>query len=224
MQQKLALLLLTWLVSACKTMSQAPEVEFIEVKPLAIAATKQSVPPASGSLYHPSRHRGAFEDWRARRVGDLVTIQIVENVTASQKSTSTLNRASSTSAGVDAFPLISAAAKAKLKIGLESANDFSGKGGTESANTFAGSITASVVEVLANGHLVVAGDKQIGVNQNVDVLRFSGVIDPRSIQAGGWVSSNQVAHVRVQSKGRGAQDEAQTIGWLSRFFLSFLPF
>ena len=97
-------------------------------------------------------------------------------------------------------------------------------GGTESANTFSGSITATVIETLPNGHLVVTGEKQIGVNQNVDVLRFSGTIDPRMLQPGSVISSNQVANVRVESRGRGAQGEAQTVGWLSRFFLSFQPF
>jgi flagellar L-ring protein precursor FlgH len=71
---------------------------------------------------------------------------------------------------------------------------------------------------------VVVGDKQIGVNQNVDVLRFSGTVDPRLVQPGSIVNSSQVANVRIESKGRGAQEEAQTIGWLSRFFLTVLPF
>jgi flagellar L-ring protein precursor FlgH len=81
-----------------------------------------------------------------------------------------------------------------------------------------------VIEVLSNGNLVVAGEKQIGVNQNVDVMRFSGTVDPRLLQPNNIISSTQVANVRVESKGRGAQGEAQTVGWLSRFFLSFNPF
>ena len=95
---------------------------------------------------------------------------------------------------------------------------------SESANTFSGSITATVLEVLPNGHLVVAGEKQIGVNQNVDVLRFSGTVDPRHIQPGNVVASTQVANARIQSRNRGAQGEVQAIGWLSRFFLSLSPF
>jgi flagellar L-ring protein precursor FlgH len=113
---------------------------------------------------------------------------------------------------------------ANLKVGAASTNDFSGKGGTESANTFAGTITATVVEVLANGHMVVMGEKQIGVNQNVDVLRFSGTVDPKAVQPGNVVSSNKVANARMESRGRGAQAEAQTVGLLTRFFFSFLPF
>ena len=80
------------------------------------------------------------------------------------------------------------------------------------------------MEVLPNGHLVVAGDKQIGINQNVDVMRFSGTVDPRLIQPGNLINSNQVANARMESKGRGAQAEAQTVGWLTRFFFNALPF
>ena len=104
------------------------------------------------------------------------------------------------------------------------ANDFSGKGGTQATNTFAGSITTTVIEVLPNGNLVVAGEKQIGVNQNVDVMRFSGTVDPRLLQPDNIINSTQVANLRVESRGRGAQAEAHTVGWLSRFLLSFNPF
>ena len=62
------------------------------------------------------------------------------------------------------------------------------------------------------------------MNQNVDVLRFTGTVDPRAIQSGSSISSTQVANVRVESRGRGTQDEAQTVGWLSRFFLNVSPF
>ncbi len=127
-------------------------------------------------------------------------------------------------AAITALPFQTAEGLAKLGVGTSSANDFSGKGGTESANTFSGSITATVIDVLPNGHLVVSGEKQIGVNQNVDVLRFSGTVDPRVVQPGSIVNSTQVANARIESRGRGAQAEAQTVGWLSRFFFSFLPF
>jgi flagellar L-ring protein precursor FlgH len=204
---------------------QTVKVDFAETK----AAPPMAALPArtnNGSLFQKVSYRPAFEDPRARAVGDIVTILIVETVTASQVSKSTANRTSSGSASVSAFPLLSPLDLANLKagVGTSSASDFSGKGGTESANTFTGSITATVVEVLPNGHLVVAGEKQIGVNQNVDVLRFSGTIDPSLVQPGNIVNSTQVANARIESKGRGAQAEAQTVGWLSRFFFSFLPF
>jgi len=193
-----------------------------EPKPL--TPTPAHTDPANGSLYKAASYRPAFEDPRARMVGDAVTIQIVEKVTASQVSKSTANRTTSGSTSVSAFPLIAPPDIANLTTGTKSASDFSGKGGTESANTFEGTITATVVDVLPNGHLLVAGDKQIGVNQNVDVMRFSGTIDPRLIQPGNLINSTQVANARIESRGRGAQAEAQTVGWLTRFFFSFLPF
>jgi flagellar L-ring protein FlgH len=212
------------LASACQQLPQKATVDFAEPR-LAAAPKPQPVARATaGSLFQTASYRPAFEDRRARQVGDSVTIQIVENVTASQKSTSTVNRNSSVDAAITALPFNDLSGLAKFDVGASTNNNFSGKGGTESANTFSGSITATVIEVLPNGHMVVAGEKQIGVNQNVDVLRFSGTIDPRMMQPGSIISSTQVSDVRVESRGRGAQGEAQTVGWLSRFFLSFSPF
>jgi flagellar L-ring protein precursor FlgH len=213
--------------TACQSLPTPVAVDFVEPKLAAHAAASNpayAARPANGSLFQTASYRPAFEDRRARQVGDTVTIQIIENVTASQKSSSTMNRNSSLDAAISALPMQSAAGLGKFNVGASTTNDFSGKGGTESANTFSGSITATVIEVLPNGHLVVSGEKQIGVNQNVDVLRFSGTVDPRLVQPGSIVSSTQVANVRVESRGRGAQGEAQTVGWVSRFFLSFLPF
>ena len=218
--------------AGCESLPQTVKVDFAApttaVQPITAAPTTQR--SNSGSLFQKVSYRPAFEDPRARAVGDLITIVIVETVTASQVSKSTANRSTSAAAGVSAFtiPYVSDVTPisdlTKLKLGTSSENNFSGKGGTESANTFTGSITATVVDVLPNGHLVVTGEKQIGVNQNVDVLKFSGTIDPRLVQPGNLVNSTQVANARIESKGRGAQAEAQTVGWLSRFFFSFLPF
>lgn len=213
------------LCSACQQIPQKIAVDFAEPKVAqAPAPSAQSTKPATGSLFQTVGYRPSFEDRRARAVGDTVTIQIVENVTASQKSTSTTNRNTSVDSAITALPDQTLAGLGKFNVGASTNNNFSGKGGTESANTFSGSITATVIEVLANGHLVVAGEKQIGVNQNVDVLRFSGTVDPRLVQPGSVVSSTQVANVRIESRGRGAQGEAQTVGWISRLLLSFQPF
>lgn len=212
----------------CQSLPQTAKVDFAEPKVASPAAigSFSSKTSNTGSLFQKVSYRPAFEDPRARAVGDIVTIQIVENVTASQVSNSTANRTTSGSMSISSLPFVSAIDQANLKagIGAGSASDFSGKGGTASANTFTGAITATVVEVLRNGHLVVTGEKQIGVNQNVDVLRFSGTVDPSLLQPGNIVNSTQVANARIESKGRGAQGEAQTVGWLSRFFFNVLPF
>lgn len=218
------LLVAAILATGCASLSPPPPVDVLPTAPPPVAALPRATGPATGSLYHTATYRPMLEDRRARLVGDTVTIQIVENITASQKSTSTVDRSSDTAAGITAFPFLNAGSLAKANLGANSKNSFSGKGGTESANTFTGAITAMVVDVLPNGHLVVSGEKQIGVNRNVDVLRFSGTIDPRSLQPGSIVASTQVANVRLESRGRGEQSEAQAQGWLGRVFNSITPF
>ena len=180
-------------------------------------------PVNTGSIFHADRYRPLFEDHRARLVGDSLTVQIVEKVSASQKSTSSIDKSGKLSGGITALPLISSNSFGRASVGANSSNTFEGKGSTENSNDFSGTITATVTGVLANGHLMIAGEKQIGVNHNVDVLRFSGQVDPRAIQPGNSVASAQIANVRIEHRGRGAQAEANGIGWLGRFFLNVLP-
>lgn len=222
---RLSLLLpVALLVTGCETLQKSPQVDVVPVTPVRYAAAEPAAARPTGSLFQAASYRPAFEDARARLPGDTLTVQIVERINASQKSSASIDRSADVSGGVSAFPLLKAPLLDKLKVGAESSNNFEGKGGTESANKFEGSITATVLEVLPNGHLVVAGEKQIGVNQNVDVLRFSGTVDPRQIRPGNVVASTQVANARIESRGRGAQGEALSIGWLGRFFLSVMPF
>jgi len=161
----------------------------------------------------------------ARLVGDTLTVQIVEKVSATQKSTSSIDKSGGVAAGVTAIPGIAANSflPARATLGATSSNTFAGKGSTENSNDFSGTITATVIEVLPNGHLIISGEKQIGVNHNVDVLRFSGQVDPRAIQTGNSVASAQIANVRIEQRGKGQQADAQGIGWLGRFFLNVLP-
>lgn len=226
MSARLTLLpLVLLLATGCSQLLPAPKVDLVEVPPRTPVPVAAPAPaPASGGLFSTASFRPPLEDRRARLVGDTVTVNIIENISASQKSTSNIGRTSAASAGISAMPFLKAPLLGKLDVGADTKNSFEGKGGTESTNTFTGSITTTVVEVQPNGHLIIVGEKQVGVNQNVDVLRFSGTVDPRNIQSGSVVSSTQVANARIQSRGRGAQDEAQTIGWFSRFFFSVAPF
>jgi len=179
--------------------------------------------PVTGSIYQAAAYRPLFEDHRARLVGDTLTIQIVEKISASQSANSTVDKTGDLSAGISALPGVKLSHLAGANATASSSNTFEGKGATTSSNDFTGTITSTVVGVLPNGHLLVAGEKQIGVNQHVDVLRFTGQVDPRAIQPGNVVPSAQVANVRVEKRGRGAMADAQGTGWLARFFLSLWP-
>jgi flagellar L-ring protein precursor FlgH len=210
----------------CAPLPQKVTVDFAEPTVVAAPATPVAAPRVNnGSIYQAVSYRPTFEDRRARHLGDLVTIQIVESLAASQVSKSTVNRNSSIDTAITPpLPGLIGVDLKNLEMAAKTNNDFTGKGGTEAANTFTGSIATTVIEVLPNGNLVVAGEKQIGVNQNVDVMRFSGTVDPKLLQPNNVITSLQVSNLRVESRGRGAQGEAQTVGWLSRFFLNFHPF
>ncbi len=180
-------------------------------------------PQANGAIFQAGSHRGLFEDRKARHLGDILTVLIEEKLSAKQSSTSSLDRKGSVDAGITALPFTGSRALGKIGVKGSSGNQFEGKGATGSDNTFTGTITVTVVEVLPNGNLVVAGEKQVGINQGIESLKFAGVVSPTTILPGNVVSSTQVADARMQVRGKGDSDRAQTTGWLSRFFLSFSP-
>lgn len=211
-------------LAACSVFNPQPPVDVAE--PTHALPVPAPAPVAgNGAIFQGASYRPLFEDHRARLVGDTLTVQIVEKVSASQKSSSSIDKTGTLSAGVTALPGIKPNSFGVGRAAAEgtSSNSFEGKGSTENTNNFSGTITATVTGVLPNGHLLIAGEKQIGVNHNVDVLRFSGQVDPRAIQPGNVVPSAQIANVRIEHRGRGAQAEAQGIGWVARFFLNVLP-
>ncbi|MES2090732.1 MAG: flagellar basal body L-ring protein FlgH [Pseudomonadota bacterium] len=210
------------LLSACSVLPTIAKVDVLEptqARPRVVAPDQVS----SGSLFQAASYRPLYETYRARMVGDILNITITEKIAAKQESTSSVEKTGAVSGGITAVPLLKATQLAKLDVGGKSSNTFDGKGTTESSHNFSGTITATVIEVLPNGHLIVSGEKQIGVNANVELLRFSGQVDPVTIQPGNTVASSQVANVRIEQRGRGAQADAQGIGWLAHFFLSILP-
>lgn len=200
-----------------------PRVEMTDTQPArpVVQAPPAQAPAPTGSLFNVATYRPLFEDHRARLIGDTLTVQITEKVAASAKSTSSVDKNGSVEAGLSAFPGVKSITRAGASG--TGANTFEGKGATESSNDFTGTITVVVREVLPNGHLLVAGEKQIGVNNSVDLLRFSGQLDPRTIAYGNTVQSTQIANVRLEHRGRGAQADAQVMGWLGRVFLNVLP-
>jgi flagellar L-ring protein precursor FlgH len=209
-------------LSACGTPYPEPRVELQHTPVVQLPPVVQPA-VANGSIYQVSSYRPLFEDHRARLVGDTVTIQIVERISASQSSSSALDKNGSLDAGITALPGIAPNSFNRAAVSASSGTKAAGKGTNENSNNFSGSITAVVTAVLPNGHLMISGEKQIGVNHNVDVLRFTGQVDPRAIAQGNVVPSAQVANVRIEQRGRGAVSDAHGIGWLSRFFLNLSP-
>lgn len=193
--------------------------------PTTIRPKPQNFEPAmTGGIYQVANHRPLFEDRRARFVGDTLIVVINEKTSASNQISSSNSRSSSASFGVPTVAglpgkgLQGASLSANANSKAEDAN------AAKNDNLFTGSITATVVEVLANGNLLVAGEKQVGVNGDTDTLRFSGVVNPATIQPGNTVASTQIADARIETMSRANIDGARVAGFLARFFLSFIPF
>lgn len=181
-------------------------------------------PVANGSILQPARgFQPLFEDRRPRQIGDILTILLDEDVSASKSSSANASRSGSMGLELLQLPeVIDQLAEYGVDIGSE--NDFTGGGGAEANNSFTGIITVSVVDVMYNGNLRVRGEKQIAINQGTEFIRFAGVVNPRTISAQNSVLSTQVADARIEYVGDGYINEAQTMGWLQRFFLNISPF
>lgn len=212
--------------AACLSLSgcliTAPTVDVVEPTQARPEASRY-VAANNGAIFQSASYRPLYETYRARMVGDIVTVTIDEKISAKQETTSSIEKVGVVTGAIAASPFVRTDQLAKLDVNGKSSNTFDGKGSTESNNNFSGTITCTVLEVLPNGHLIISGEKQIGVAKNVDILKFSGQIDPVTIQPGNTVASTQIANVRIEQKGRGAQADAQGIGWLGRFFLNILP-
>jgi flagellar L-ring protein precursor FlgH len=178
----------------------------------------------TGSIFRPRGNMLLFEDYRPRMVGDVLTIQINETLNASQSATSNTEKKTNLTAVIPKIKGVFGMGLNGLNTTATTDNAFNGTGATSSSGVFTGVITVTVIEVLPNGNLMVAGEKQIGIRENSEILRFSGVVNPVLIQPGNLVSSTQVADARLDYRGGGNIEQAQIQGWLGRFFNSWSPF
>ncbi len=198
----------------------------VEVRePVSAHPIVATVPPAvNGAIFQEASYQPLFQDRRARRVGDTLTVQINEKVMASKKSASTSTRKGDTKFAVPEIQGLPGKGLQGASVLATSSNEFEGGGTSGSDNTFTGTITLTVLEVLPNGNLVVSGEKQLGINQGSEFVRVSGVVNPINILPGNVVLSTLLADARLEYRGTGYIDEAQNMGWLARVFQVILPF
>jgi flagellar L-ring protein precursor FlgH len=237
------------LLAGCATADKKPLVE----GPTSIVPPSQSAAPANtGSLFptvstNSGGYRPLFEDRRARHVGDTITVVLNERTTANRSSNasaskegtaeitsdlSALSGLSGPNGALRGTPLrgltssvIDRAQQAgqAFNVTAESAVDFAGKGAASAQNAFSGTITGTVLEVLANGNLVVGGEKQLAVSAEEEIIRFKGVVNPSDL-VNNSITSSKVADLRLEYRGRGAGDDAKKPGWLTGLFLKVSPF
>lgn len=179
----------------------------------------------NGSIYQAGYSRPLFEDRKARFVGDTLTVKITENTSASVKSNAKSERSGSVQASVSALSGLPVG-KSLTSLNVDGSHDntFSGKGEGANTNVFTGTMTATVIEVLPNGNLLVSGEKQLAIGHQTEYVRVSGVVNPSFVDSTNAIDSSKIADARIEYKSAGYISEAQVMGWLARFFLSVLPF
>jgi flagellar L-ring protein precursor FlgH len=176
--------------------------------------------PSDGAIFNAGTYRPMFEDRRARHIGDVLTLSIVEKTAAVKAGASSGNKSGSASFGVPG-PLQS---RLGGNVSLSTANKFADGDNQSASNTFTGTMGVTVTEVLPNGNLIVVGEKQIAMNKGTEFIRFSGMVNPDSIQGGNVVTSTAVADARVEYRTNSQIDRAEVTSMMSRFFQSMLPF
>lgn len=207
------------LLSACSSVP-SPKVTPPEMTNMPAFPEKEP----NGSIYQARRgFSPLFEDRRPRQIGDILTVVLNEEVSASKSSRANASRQGSASLELEQLPdALEALAEYGFDIGSNS--EFNGAGGASANNTFTGTITVTVQDVLPNGNLLVTGERQIAINQGTEHIRLTGVVQPRSITTRNTVASTEVASARIEYLGDGYMNQAQRMGWLQRFFLTVSPF
>ncbi|MES9875555.1 MAG: flagellar basal body L-ring protein FlgH [Candidatus Sedimenticola sp. PURPLELP] len=229
----ISLLVLTALsVAGCNTAPKR-DPDYAPMRPVAMPVPVQS----NGAIYQTGYEHSWFEDMRARRVGDMLTIKLMEKTDASKTTATNVSKSNSTSVTnptilgstpqFDTPSIVPLASNKDNNLGMSLASDssFAGAGDSAQSNNLTGDITVSVVEVMPNGYLVIRGEKRIGINQGNEYIKVSGIVRPADIDSTNTVLSTKLADPTLIYVGDGAVAESNSMGWLSRFFISALfPF
>ena len=180
--------------------------------------------PTSGSIYQAGAEVRLFEDLKAGRVGDILTVRLVEQTNASKNSnTKTSKSTAATLVNPTVFGRpITMDGISLFEGSLSGDQEFEGGGGSTQSNSLEGDITVTVVERLPNGNLRIRGEKWLTLNQGKEFIRLSGIIRPYDISPGNSVLSSKIADARISYSSKGVLAAANRMGLISRFFHSIL--
>lgn len=213
-----AALLVTALLGGCATPSivSGPLI----VPPLQPPDSIYLERPPNGAIYQAHLQTTSLftNERKPHRIGDTVKVDISESLKANQRLSTDTSRDNKLAVkgpgGSNAGGLLGSILNADATASGSDA--FKGSGQTENNTSFSAQMAASVINVLPNGHLVVAGERSMAFNGGVNTLRFSGVVDPRDIRTGNTVASADVVNARLEVAGKGDLSEAGQRSWLQR--------
>jgi len=179
---------------------------------------------SEGSLWPSRRPAGLVSDVKARNVGDIVTINVVESATASKNATTKTSRESELGASWSGVLRKLSGDWIGGEVKADMSNAFDGKGETTRSSQLAAYITAQVVQVLPNGYLVIHGSRQVRVNNENQIINVQGVIRTEDINSSNIILSTYIADARIELIGEGVITDKQRPGWLARILDWVWPF
>jgi len=199
---------------------KAPPEDFSVARPLPV----QPVPVvATGSIFQAQDGYAAlYEGWRARKVGDPLTIVLVERTAASKSSGSKLDSNGSGSITPPATGFLNLFNKSDAT--LSGGRSFNGTGAADQTNSLSGEVSVTVAQVYPNGTMLVQGQKRVTLNRGDEFLKIKGLVRTADVDANNRVLSTRVADAQISYTGKGDVARAGRQGWLSRFFSVVSPF
>ncbi|WP_117236490.1 flagellar basal body L-ring protein FlgH [Vibrio maerlii] len=175
---------------------------------------------ATGSLFNIDHVSDLYDDSKPRGLGDIITVNLDENTKASKNANADMSKTNDSKME----PL--SVGGQELTIGnnynfsydLNNTNTFAGDANAKRSNSLTGAITVEVVDVLANGNLVIRGEKWMTLSTGDEYIRLSGTIRPDDIEFDNTIASTRISNARIQYSGTGANQDMQEPGFLARFF------
>ena len=174
----------------------------------------------SASLYSQEMRQNAFKslfsDQKANKVGDAITILVVESSQASNNAETQASRSSSLS--LTAKGQVGKTAVPGADLGLGTNNEFSGSGATKTTGMIKTKISATIDSVLQNGNLLVRGSRKIVINGEEQIVKIKGIVRSSDIAADNSVLSYNISEAEIEFTGSGLIERSQSPGWITKFF------
>ncbi|WP_070968773.1 flagellar basal body L-ring protein FlgH [Vibrio sonorensis] len=173
----------------------------------------------TGSLFNRAQASSLYDDSKPRGIGDIITVTLSESTKAAKSADADLSKSNDASMDpleVGGRPVT--ISDYDFSYNLSNDNNFSGSSAANQSNSLTGSITVEVIEVLANGNLVIRGEKWLTLNAGDEYIRLSGTIRPDDIDYDNTIASNRISNARIQYSGTGTNQDMQEPGFLARFF------
>ncbi|MCG8314824.1 MAG: flagellar basal body L-ring protein FlgH [Pseudomonadales bacterium] len=210
----------------CATHDPAPgDPRYAPVFPV----TPVPAPQSQGSIFAAGGGVSLWEDQRARRVGDILTIMLEERTTSKKSSSTETSKKDENTMSVTSLlgttpstnvPFLGSSSDLTLDSQTSNERDFEGDAGADQSNQLSGSISVTVVNVLPSGVLMVRGEKWMTLTRGSEFIRIEGLIRPSDIGPDNTVESTRIADARITYSETGELSDANKKGWLSRFFSS----